>query len=58
MAESRIWQTAAERNRNEDIPASVSDEEIIGRVSDEDDEEFEDVDDVDEEDEDVEESDR
>jgi hypothetical protein len=45
-----------DRNRNQDLPG-IRDEDIIGRVSEEDDEEFEDSEDVDEEEE-LDESDR
>ena len=48
----------ADRNRNEDVPTGMSDEETIGRVSDEDDEEFDETEDLDEEDEDLEESEK
>ena len=57
MAESRIWNTA-DRKPDEEMPVGMSDEDITGRPSEDDEEEFEDTEDLDEEDEDSEESDR
>jgi hypothetical protein len=58
MAESRTFYTAGDRKPGEELPAGRSDEDITGRVSEEDDEEFDAVDELDEDEEDVDESDR
>lgn len=57
MAEPRDWKTADRRN-DDDLMSGIGDEDITGRVDEEDDEEFEDVDDLEEDDEDFEASDR
>ncbi len=56
MAESRDWRTANPRG-NDDLMSGIGDEDITGRLDEEDDEEFDDEEDLDEEDE-IEESER
>jgi hypothetical protein len=57
MAESRDWKMA-DRRGNDDLMSGIGDEDVTGRMDDEeDDEEFEDAEDL-EEDEDLEESER
>jgi hypothetical protein len=56
MAESGDRKTG-DRRGNDDLMSGTTDEDITGRVDEEDDEEFEDVDDLEEEDE-IDESDR
>jgi hypothetical protein len=57
MAEPRDGKMG-DRPKNDDLMSGVGDEDITGRVNEEDDEEFEDADDLDEEDEDLESSER
>jgi hypothetical protein len=57
MAESRDWNMADRRNRNEDLMSGIGDEDITGRPDEEEDEEFEDAEELEDEDE-IEESDR
>lgn len=56
MAESGDRKTG-DRRGNDDLMSGTTDEDITGRVDEEDDEEFEDVDDLEEDDE-IDESDR